>query len=201
MASTTAVSPTTLWAGPRRGPVFELRDFFGGARERCDFHVEHYAHQHVTKNRFILVDAPLHYDQSVIEVALGNGFTAFQLLFHMGVTPMAHVWEDLYNKLSNPPTAIEDMDPDSLAQFLGVVLTQGQDKDEILTQFVRVCFFIIPHLHHMILSDLNTAGVRCTWVPGSRSSAVRPRVSGFQAGATTVQRGCLPYVQTATWRV
>ncbi|KAK7716361.1 hypothetical protein SLS64_003515 [Diaporthe eres] len=137
MASTTAVSPTTLWAGPRRGPVFELRDFFGGARERCDFHVEHYAHQHVTKNRFILVDAPLHYDQSVIEVALGNGFTAFQLLFHMGVTPMAHVWEDLYNKLSNPPTAIEDMDPDSLAQFLGVVLTQGQDKDEILTQFVR----------------------------------------------------------------
>lgn len=29
------------------------------------------------------------------------------------------------------------MDPASLAKFLGVILTQGLDKDEILTQFIR----------------------------------------------------------------
>lgn len=172
MASTTPVSPTTLWTGPRRGPIFELRDFFHGTRERCDFHVEHYSYQHVINDRWILVDVGLHYEPHIIEVALGNGFIAFQLLFHMGITPMAHVWEGLYMKLSNPPNPIKDMDLASLAQFLGVILTQGQDKDEILTHFVQVCLFIIPHLHPVILSNLDVAGVRCTWVPSSTSSAI-----------------------------
>lgn len=172
MAATTPVSPTTLWNGPRSGPIFELRNFFSGTRERCDLHVEHYANQHVINTRWVLVDAGLHYPEFVIEVALGNGFTAFQLLFHMGITPMAHVWEELYRKLSDPPTPIEDMDPAGVARFLGVELTPGQDKDQLLTLFVQVCLFIIPHPRPVVLSDLSVAGVQCTRVPSSRRSAV-----------------------------
>lgn len=134
----------TLWDGPKSGPIFLLRNYFSGTQTACRINIQHYENQHVIGGREISLDVRLNYDpDSYKEIVHGNGATAFEILFHMGVTPVAHVWERLYERLSSTPKPIKDMSVAEVAKFLGVPV--GQDKDKMLTCFVRVGLFIAPH--------------------------------------------------------
>lgn len=137
--SSTPVDPNTFWA-ERYGPIYRLRNYFSGSRSPFSINIEHYENQHSINGRRLLLNIPPAYDSDKAkEIVHGCGETAFNLLFHMGVTPVAHVWDGLFDKLSDPPQPIDKMTSAELAQFLGVDM--ALEKDTILTQFVAVCFF------------------------------------------------------------
>lgn len=139
-ASNTPVNPVTFWT-KRYGPIYRLQNYFSGSRKPFDFNILHYANQHSIDGRILVVNTVLAFDKDrVKEIVHGCGETAFRLLFHMGVTPIAHVWDRLYDRLSNLPMPIEQSTSIELAQFLGV--ERHPEKDLLLSRFVAVCFFV-----------------------------------------------------------